>query len=74
MQDTMLDSVVSSNSQELFSDLYHGSGIDDLQPNVVLTKKKPTDVSSIGFKWQSVEWFPGAKKNLHNIKEVLYAG
>lgn len=35
MQDTMLDSVVSSNSQELFSDLFRGSGIDDRQPNVV---------------------------------------
>ena len=35
MQNTMLDSVVSSNSQELFSDLFRGSGIDDRQPNVI---------------------------------------
>ena len=35
MQDTMLDSTISSNSQELFSDLFRGSGIDDRQPNVV---------------------------------------
>ena len=35
MQNTVLDSVVSSNSQELFSDLFRGSGIDDRQPNVI---------------------------------------
>ena len=35
MQNAMLDSTVSSNSQELFSDLFRGSGIDDRQPNVV---------------------------------------
>ena len=35
MQNAMLDSVVSSNSQELFSDLFRGSGIDDRQPNVI---------------------------------------
>ena len=35
LDSTMLDSVVSSNSQELFSDLFRGSGIDDRQPNVV---------------------------------------
>ena len=35
MQNTMLDSVVSSNSQELFSDLFRGSDLDDRQPNVV---------------------------------------
>ena len=35
MQNTMCDSTISSNSQELFSDLFRGSGIDDRQPNVV---------------------------------------
>lgn len=35
MQNTMLDSTVSSNSQELFSDLFRGSDLDDRPPNVV---------------------------------------
>ena len=36
MQNTMCDSVVSSNSQELFSDLIsRGSDLDDRPPNVV---------------------------------------
>ena len=55
MQNTMLDSVVSSNSQELFSDLFRGSDLDMNCANVVWTKKKPTDVSSIGFGGHS-EW------------------
>ena len=35
MQNAMLDRVVSSNSQELFSDLFRGSGIDVRPTNVV---------------------------------------
>ena len=40
MQNTMLDSTVSSDSQELFSDLFRGSDLDDRPPNVVWTKKE----------------------------------
>lgn len=35
MQNTMLDSTVSSDSQELFSDLFRGSDLDDRPSNVV---------------------------------------
>ena len=35
MQNTMLDSTVSSDSQELFSDLFLGSDLDDRPTNVV---------------------------------------
>ena len=42
MQNTMLDSTVSSNSQELFSDLFRGSGID-VRPTNVVGKKKEAD-------------------------------
>ena len=55
MQNTMLDSVVSPPLQELFSDLFRGSDLDVRPTNVVGTKKKPTDVSSIGFSGHS-EW------------------
>ena len=34
LDSTMLDTVVSSNSQELFSDLFRGSGIDVRPTNV----------------------------------------
>lgn len=40
MQNTMLDSVVSSDSQELFSDLFRGSDLDIRPTNVVWTKKE----------------------------------
>ena len=56
MQNTMLDSVVSSNSQELFSDLFRGSGIDVRPTNVVWTKKRrgtPHPIASSGHS----EWF-----------------
>ena len=43
MQNTMLDSTVSSDSQELFSDLFRGSDLDDRPPNGVWTKKEAMD-------------------------------